>query len=398
MFSGEASHHGRHLGQGSSYLLEQVLLANANAPVTLALERAGVQTASDLMSLEVSQDMPLKYDHPAEGADKAKKNVPLLPAEICQIKGLKDYIRYHMTNVANKYYESCEEKFTAKGFIRFRITISPTLPPNEAPSAQVTKPPPVINDPLQDWKKGIKCDMSIFKEMKRTKEWEQWDVPAVDDGSMGSHIFVGTELEVCDAEAKGFIRFRITISPTLPPNEAPSAQVTKPPPVINDPLQDWKKGIKCDMSIFKEMKRTKEWEQWDVPAVDDGSMGSHIFVGTELEVCDAEGLKSSRQFVNSLEGNIRKCGAMDKLLSDQAQTKIGMWAQDILRALFILSWQSEPHQEPQNPAERKYQMLKQYTNTILSHTGAPANTWLLCLLYVCFESPSMPVTSVANPT
>ena len=29
-------------------------------------------------------------------------------------------------------------------------------------------------------------------------------------------------------------------------------------------------------------------------------------------------------------------------------------------------------------------MLKQYTNTILSHTGAPPNTWLLCLLYVCF--------------
>ena len=29
-------------------------------------------------------------------------------------------------------------------------------------------------------------------------------------------------------------------------------------------------------------------------------------------------------------------------------------------------------------------MLKRYTNTILSRTSAPANTWLLCLLYVCF--------------
>ena len=51
-----------------AYLLEQVLQADADAPVTLALERAGVQTASDLMSLEVSQDMPLKYDRPAEGS------------------------------------------------------------------------------------------------------------------------------------------------------------------------------------------------------------------------------------------------------------------------------------------------------------------------------------------
>ena len=89
-----------------AYLLEQVLQADADVPVTLALKRAGVRTASDLMSLEVSQDVPLKYDHPAEGLDKAKKNVPLLLAEMCQIKGLKDYICYHMTNVANKYYES----------------------------------------------------------------------------------------------------------------------------------------------------------------------------------------------------------------------------------------------------------------------------------------------------
>ena len=81
------------------------------------------------MSLEVSQDTPLKYNRPAEGADKARKNVPLLPAEKCQIKGPKDYIHYHMTNVANKYYESREEweEFTAKGFIRFRVNIAPRV-------------------------------------------------------------------------------------------------------------------------------------------------------------------------------------------------------------------------------------------------------------------------------
>ena len=56
-----------------AYLLEQVLQADADAPVTLALEPAGVRTASDLMSLEVSQDMPLKYDHPAEGSENARK-------------------------------------------------------------------------------------------------------------------------------------------------------------------------------------------------------------------------------------------------------------------------------------------------------------------------------------
>ena len=54
-------------------------MQDADVPVTLALKQAEVQTASDLMSLEVSQDMPLKYDRPTEGADKARKNIPLLP-------------------------------------------------------------------------------------------------------------------------------------------------------------------------------------------------------------------------------------------------------------------------------------------------------------------------------
>ena len=42
-----------------AYLFEQVLLADADAPITLEHEWAGVQTALDLMLLEVSQDMPL---------------------------------------------------------------------------------------------------------------------------------------------------------------------------------------------------------------------------------------------------------------------------------------------------------------------------------------------------
>ena len=93
------------------------------------------------MSLEVSQDMPLKYDRPLKAQRRLGKMSRY--SEMCQIKGLKDYIHYHMMNVANKYYESREdwEKLTAKGFIRSRVNIAPTLPPNEAPSAQVTKPP-----------------------------------------------------------------------------------------------------------------------------------------------------------------------------------------------------------------------------------------------------------------
>ena len=122
----------------------------------------------------------------------------------------------------------------------------------------------------------------------------------------------------------------------------------------------------------------------NVPAIDDGSMGAQIFVDMGSEACDTQGLKSPKQFVNLLEDNIQKCGAMDKLVSDQVQTEIGQREQDILQALFISSWQSKQHQQQQDLAERKYQMLRWYTNTMLSHTSAPANTWILCLLYVYF--------------
>ena len=108
----------------------------------------------------------------------------------------------------------------------------------------------------------------------------------------------------------------------------------------------------------------------DVPAVDDGSMGAQIFVGTESEVCEAQGLKSPKQFVNSLEDNIRKRGAMDKLLSDQAQTEIGTRAQDILRALFISSWQSEPHQQQQN---RLSASTRRLSGTLIPYLVVPVH-------------------------
>jgi len=101
-------------------------------------------------------------------------------------------------------------------------------------------------------------------------------------------------------------------------------------------------------------------------------------------VCDIYGIKTDKQFVNTLEDNIHERGAPNKLISDRAQVEISERVQDILRTLFIGSWQSEPHQQHQNPAERRFQTVKTTANTILDHTGAPASTWLLCLLYVCF--------------
>ena len=101
----------------------------------------------------------------------------------------------------------------------------------------------------------------------------------------------------------------------------------------------------------------------DVPAVDDGATSAVLFVGTDTMVTDVYGVKTDKQFVNTLEDNIRERGAPNKLISDRAQVEISNKVEEILRTLFIGAWQSEPHQQQQNPAERRIQTIKNTTSS-----------------------------------
>ena len=96
----------------------------------------------------------------------------------------------------------------------------------------------------------------------------------------------------------------------------------------------------------------------DTPAVDSGVKQAQEFVGRDTLVADAYPMKSGKQFVNTLEDNIRRQGAMDKLLSDSAKTEISNKVMDILRAYHISNWHSEPYHQNQNPAEWRYRTIK----------------------------------------
>ena len=121
----------------------------------------------------------------------------------------------------------------------------------------------------------------------------------------------------------------------------------------------------------------------DTPAVDCGVTCAQLFVGCNLLVGDVYGLKTDKAFVNTLEDNIRKQGAMDKLISDCAKAEMSERVKQILRALCISAWHSEPYHENQNFAENRYATIKATTNRVLNLSGAPADTWLLALMYVC---------------
>ena len=89
----------------------------------------------------------------------------------------------------------------------------------------------------------------------------------------------------------------------------------------------------------------------DTPAVDSGVKQAQLFVGKESLVSDIYPMRSGKQFINTLEDNIHRCGVMDKFISDSAKNEISHKVQDIIRAYNISDWQSEPHHQNQNPAE-----------------------------------------------
>ena len=122
----------------------------------------------------------------------------------------------------------------------------------------------------------------------------------------------------------------------------------------------------------------------DTPAVDSGVKQAHVFVGRDTLVAHAYPMKSGKPFVITLEDNIRRQGAMDKLLSDSAKNEISDMVMDILRAYHISNCHSEPYRQNHNPAEWRNRNIKSWTNTVMNRSGAPANCWLLCLIYVCY--------------
>jgi hypothetical protein len=96
-------------------------------------------------------------------------------------------------------------------------------------------------------------------------------------------------------------------------------------------------------------------------------------------VTDVYGIKTDKQFVNTLEDNIIQRGTP---LSHCQPYKVA----DILCSFCIDNWQSEPHQQQQNPAERRYQTIKNCTNRILDRTGASWQYMVVSLAICVFPA------------
>ena len=120
----------------------------------------------------------------------------------------------------------------------------------------------------------------------------------------------------------------------------------------------------------------------DTPAVDDGSTMAQFFCDHDTLVCDAYGIKSTKQFINTLSDNIRKWGAMDTLISDGGNYDISKGVTDFLHFLVIQDYQSESYHQDQNKTETCFGPAMRYTNTVMNTSGYLACCWLLCLQYI----------------
>ena len=120
----------------------------------------------------------------------------------------------------------------------------------------------------------------------------------------------------------------------------------------------------------------------DTPAVDDGSTMAQFFCGHDTLVCDAYGIKSTKQFINTLSDNIRKWGAMDTLISDGGNYDISKGVTDLLHSLFTQDYQPESYHQDQTKTETCFGPAKRCTNTAMNTSGYLACCWLLCLQYI----------------
>ena len=132
----------------------------------------------------------------------------------------------------------------------------------------------------------------------------------------------------------------------------------------------------------------------DTPAVDDGSTCAQFYCGTKSKYVEVVGMKTDSHFIQTLWDTIRRSGAMDVLISDRAQSEISKKVHDVLRYLCIRDSQSEPHQQNQNPAERRYKSAKFNSQQAMNLSGAPASCWLLSMQYTCYIMNRMALKSL----
>ena len=115
----------------------------------------------------------------------------------------------------------------------------------------------------------------------------------------------------------------------------------------------------------------------------NGCRYCQLFVGTKSLVADVYLMKSTSQFVATLQDVIRERGAPNILITDSANDERSKVVLEILRSLVIKAWASEAKYQHQNPAERRWQQIKHNTQWIMAERDVDPDCWFLAMRWVC---------------
>ena len=118
--------------------------------------------------------------------------------------------------------------------------------------------------------------------------------------------------------------------------------------------------------------------------MDGGETSDHIFVGHDSKIEDVHKVKdnSGKEFLGVMQDRVRNRGVPTKLITDNAPMYRGWKVTNYLRDLVLPLWQCETKYQNQNPAENRYETMKQHTNMTMDRSGAPPVAWFLCLFYI----------------
>jgi hypothetical protein len=106
-----------------------------------------------------------------------------------------------------------------------------------------------------------------------------------------------------------------------------------------------------------------------------GCVAAQFFMGCKSRFRSVMLLKDSdADFPSALMEEIRKHGAINRLISDSTKTEVSARVKEILSTLVIGDWQSEPHNQHQNPAERGWTDTQEWSNIQLNIFGRSLGT------------------------
>ena len=134
----------------------------------------------------------------------------------------------------------------------------------------------------------------------------------------------------------------------------------------------------------------------DTPSVDNGSTSTQIFVGIEGTVDWCLWHENQQTICKHSWGCYLTIRCTYQTHHWLCTVEISNRVHDILYALAIGDWQSEPLYQHQNFAEHHWQTIKRIANTIMDRTGSPSYTWLLTFMYTFIVCNHTTYSSMKN--